>query len=135
MIKSLNHELNVANTKDERSRQEFVAALRGHVLGNMAEHMRASYHNRYPVEWAKLNREAVQEAGREGDVVFFLRSGFTRSPAHATLFWEGDQMVTWDAQDGFMSALTGLISGGFSGFTLNRRSNVVKWCRIGIKDI
>ena len=47
MIKSLNHELAVPATKDERSRQEFVAALRGHVLGNMADHMRERYHAEY----------------------------------------------------------------------------------------
>jgi len=28
------------------------------------------YHNRYPVEWAKVNREAVEEAGKIGDVAF-----------------------------------------------------------------
>lgn len=77
------------------------------------------YHNRYPVEWAKLNRRAIREAGREGEVVFFSRSGYTRSPAASTLFWEGDQLPTWDGRDGLKSALKGLLSGGLSGFSLN----------------
>ena len=47
MIKSLNHGLAMPSTKDERSRQEFVAALRGHVLGNMADRMRERYHAEY----------------------------------------------------------------------------------------
>ena len=78
-----------------------------------------TYHNQYPVEWAKLNREAIQEAGKEGEVLYFSRSGFTKSPGEASLFWQGDQMVTWDGHDGFVSAIKGLLSGGFSGFAIN----------------
>jgi alpha-glucosidase (family GH31 glycosyl hydrolase) len=52
-------------------------------------------HNAYPEEWARLNRELLQEVGREEDVVFFMRSGFTRSPRYSTLFWLGDQLVSW----------------------------------------
>lgn len=78
-----------------------------------------TYHNRYPEAWAQLNKEAVAEAGREGDITFFMRAGYTRSPAYSTLFWEGDQTVTWDSFDGFQSAIKGLLSGGMSGFTLN----------------
>jgi len=79
----------------------------------------AVYHNRYPETWARLNREAVAEAGREGDVVFFTRSGFTRSPRYSTLFWMGDQLTAWDREDGIASALIGLLSSGFSGISLN----------------
>jgi Alpha-glucosidases, family 31 of glycosyl hydrolases len=79
----------------------------------------SSYHNQYMVEWVKLGREAVQEAGMEGEIVFFNRAGYTRSPAYTTLFWEGDQMVTWDEHDGFKSAIKGLISGGLSGLSIN----------------
>ncbi len=76
------------------------------------------YHNRYAEEWAKVNREAVRELGREDDLVFFNRSGFTRSPHHSTLFWLGDQMVTWGHQDGIKSAVTGMLTSGFSGYSL-----------------
>lgn len=79
----------------------------------------ATYHNRYPEEWAKLNREVVEEEGRLRDVVFFARSGFTQSPRHATLFWLGDQLTSWTQEDGIKSALVGLLSSGFSGFSLN----------------
>ena len=41
----------------------------------------AVWHNRFPEEWAKVNREAIEEAGRGDDIVFFDRSGFTQSPA------------------------------------------------------
>jgi alpha-glucosidase (family GH31 glycosyl hydrolase) len=75
-----------------------------------------SYHNRYAEEWAELNREAIREAGRGDDVVFFNRSGYLRSPGYSTLFWLGDQLVSWDEHDGIKSAVTGLLSSGLSGY-------------------
>ena len=79
----------------------------------------AEYHNQYPVEWMRLNREAIEEAGLLGEVLTFNRSGHTRSPSHSLMFWEGDQLTTWDRYDGMTSALRGLINGGFSGLALN----------------
>lgn len=79
----------------------------------------AAFHNAYPAEWAALNREAIRRAGREGDAVFFTRAGYRTSPQHSTLFWLGDQLVSWDRQDGLHSALIGLLSGGMSGISLN----------------
>ncbi|MBQ49569.1 MAG: alpha-glucosidase [Zetaproteobacteria bacterium] len=79
----------------------------------------ATFHNKYPEEWARLNREVIKEVGGEKEMLFFSRSGFTQSPGLTTLFWLGDQLVTWDRYDGFISALKGQISGGFSGYSLN----------------
>lgn len=78
----------------------------------------AAYHNRYAEEWTEVNREAIREAGRGYEVVFFNRSGFTKSPGKSTLFWLGDQLVSWDGHDGMKSAVTGMLSGGLSGFSL-----------------
>jgi alpha-glucosidase len=77
------------------------------------------YHNRYAEEWAEVNREAVRELGREDDLVFFNRSGYTRSPGYSTLFWLGAQMVTWDDRDGIKTTLTGMLTSGLSGYSLN----------------
>jgi alpha-glucosidase len=44
----------------------------------------AVWHNRYPEEWARVAREAIEEANRGDDIVFFDRSGFTKSPGIAT---------------------------------------------------
>ena len=79
----------------------------------------AEYHNRYPVEWAKLNREVLEENGLLGKVLVWNRSGHTRSPGASILFWEGDQLTTWDKYDGLVSALHGLLNGGLSGMALN----------------
>jgi alpha-glucosidase (family GH31 glycosyl hydrolase) len=79
----------------------------------------AEYHNQYPVDWAKLNREVVEENGLLGDVLVFNRSGFTTSPRYGLMYWEGDQLTTWDKYDGFKNSIKGLLNGGFSGISLN----------------
>ncbi|GAA1854064.1 alpha-glucosidase [Pseudonocardia ailaonensis] len=78
----------------------------------------ASFHNHYAEEWARMSREAIEEAGRGDDIVFFSRSGYTQSPGISTLFWVGDQLQSWDVHDGIRSALVGMLSGGVSGFSL-----------------
>jgi alpha-glucosidase len=79
----------------------------------------ASYHNQYPEEWAKLNREVIDELPNGDDYVFFTRAGFRQSPAYSTLFWEGDQLVSWDEHDGIKTAVTGLLTSGLSGYSFN----------------
>lgn len=77
------------------------------------------YHNQYPVDWAKLNREAIQESGKEGQIAFFTRAGYSYSNKYSTLFWLGDQMVSFQENDGLPSAVLGMLSGGISGLSLN----------------
>jgi alpha-glucosidase len=79
----------------------------------------AAFHNEYAERWAQLNREAIEEEGLQGEAAFFTRAGFTQSPKFSTLFFLGDQMVTWDQYDGIKSAVVGMISGGLSGISLN----------------
>jgi alpha-glucosidase len=78
----------------------------------------AVWHNRYAQEWARVAREAIEEAGRGDDIVFFDRSGFTQSPGAATLFWLGDQIQNWSEYDGIKTAVVGMLSGGVSGGSL-----------------
>lgn len=77
------------------------------------------FHHRYVEEWAKVNGEAIQEAGIADDTVYFCRAGYTQSPGLSRFFWQGDQTVSWDHFDGLKSAVTGLIGGGISGYSLN----------------
>jgi alpha-glucosidase len=79
----------------------------------------ALLHNQYPALWARLNREMIDALPDADQYVFFTRSASAQSPADTTLMWEGDQSVTWDEHDGLRSAITGLLSGGISGFSLN----------------
>lgn len=77
------------------------------------------YHNEYPVDWARINREAIQESGMEGEIVFFTRAGYSKINKYSTLFWLGDQMVSFGENDGLPSTVTGLLSSGLSGFSIN----------------
>lgn len=77
------------------------------------------YHNLYPVEWAKLNREAIQEAGKEGQIAFFSRSAFEGSAQYSSFFWAGDQMTSWQKHDGIKSIVPALLSSGISGICVN----------------
>ncbi|OAE26529.1 hypothetical protein AXG93_1406s1210 [Marchantia polymorpha subsp. ruderalis] len=101
-------------------------------------------HNQYSELWAQLNREVAEEweatqKGRrldEGEdedekLVFFMRAGYRGSPRSSTLFWEGDQMVSWQRHDGIKSAVTGLLSGGLCGFSLNH-SDIGGYCTVDI---
>lgn len=77
-----------------------------------------TYHNRYPYEWAKANKEAVAEEGKTDEIVYFMRAGSTMSPGQTSLYWMGDQLPTFDKYDGLHSALIGLLNGGMSGFAI-----------------
>ncbi|KAK4744726.1 hypothetical protein SAY87_011038 [Trapa incisa] len=91
-------------------------------------------HNRYPQLWAQVNREFVEEwksnhEEEEDTPVFFMRAGFRDSPKWAMLFWEGDQMVSWQANDGIKSAVVGLLSSGLSGYAFNH-SDIGGYCAV-----
>ncbi|KAK4748890.1 hypothetical protein SAY87_015476 [Trapa incisa] len=93
-------------------------------------------HNRYPELWAQINREFVDEwkinHGEEGDTpVFFVRAGFKNSPKWAMLFWQGDQMVSWQANDGIKSAVVGLLSSGLCGYAFNH-SDIGGYCAVNL---
>lgn len=75
----------------------------------------STYHNRYPVDWAKLNYEAVKEAGLEKEILTFYRAGFSGAARYSPMYWNGDQMVDWTKEDGLPSAITASLSLGMSG--------------------
>lgn len=103
-----------------------------------------SAHNRYAELWAQINREFVEEwkgsrVGKEKEdpddaLVFFMRAGFRDSPKWGMLFWEGDQMVSWQANDGIKSAVVGLLSSGLSGYAFNH-SDIGGYCAINLPII
>ncbi len=73
------------------------------------------FHNRYPAQWARANYEAVAEAGKLDEIVFFTRAGFTGSSRYVPATWAGDQMVDWSRHDGLPSVLPAALSLGMSG--------------------
>lgn len=76
-------------------------------------------HNLWPVLWAKLNREVVEECHRLGDVVFFMRAGYSGSARYTTMMWAGDQNVDWSVDDGLPSVIPAALSLGMSGLGLH----------------
>ncbi len=78
-----------------------------------------NWRNRYPEEWGRLNREAIQDSIEYRDLMFWNRSGFTQSPGLSMSFCLGDQMQSWDEKDGIKAAVVGFLSSGVSGFSLS----------------
>jgi alpha-glucosidase len=72
-------------------------------------------HNSYPVLWARVNRDAVAQAGREKEVVFFMRAGYHGSTGLSPAFWAGDQLVSWSLNDGLATVIPAGISLGLQG--------------------
>ena len=72
-------------------------------------------HNAWPPIWAEVNAQAVAEAGRTGDILFFMRAGFTGTQAHCPLLWAGDQCVDFSRHDGLQTVMVGALSSGMLG--------------------
>ncbi len=73
-------------------------------------------HNQWPAIWAKLNREAIVESGKEGDVFFFTRAGHTGTIDASPMMWTGDQHVDWSVDDGLISVVPATLSLAMSGY-------------------
>ena len=76
----------------------------------------STYHNAFPEAWARLNRRVSDAAATP--TAFFSRSASLRSPGVSTLFWQGDQLPSWDVHDGLTSVVVSLLGSGFSGMAL-----------------
>ncbi|HRY55670.1 MAG TPA: glycoside hydrolase family 31 protein [Spirochaetia bacterium] len=83
------------------------------VLASGEEAARA--HNRWPVLWARVNREAIEEAGRSGEAFFFLRSGWLGSTRQARGFCSGERSLGFSRLDGLSSLVPAALSLGLSG--------------------
>lgn len=57
-------------------------------------------HNRYPVLWQQLSREAIDSVGDGSPRLFFARSGWFGTPSVADVIWAGDQKTNLDRDDG-----------------------------------
>lgn len=78
----------------------------------------AVIHNTWPAIWAKLNREAIEECGKQEEVFFFTRAGHTGTVAHSDMMWTGDQHVDWSVDDGLPSVIPATLSLAMSGFCI-----------------
>lgn len=72
-------------------------------------------HNRWPELWARVNAEAIAEAGLSDDILFFMRAGYTGSQRYCKLQWAGDQCVDFSRHDGMETAICAALSAGLLG--------------------
>ncbi|XP_077998213.1 sulfoquinovosidase-like [Glandiceps talaboti] len=72
-------------------------------------------HNKWPVLWATLNRQAVEESGKLGEILFWMRAGYSGTQKHSTIMWAGDQFVDYSRGDGLPSVIPAALSLGVVG--------------------
>ncbi|WP_281165455.1 alpha-glucosidase [Liquorilactobacillus sicerae] len=104
-------------------------------------------HNKWPLLWAKCNYEAIKEAGKLGEILFFMRSGTAGSAQYCPLIWSGDQSVNWSIDDGLISTVTAAQSlamsgvgavnsdiGGYTSLYGNRRTKelFLRWSELSV---
>ena len=71
-------------------------------------------HNLWPLLWAKVNREAIEEYGAQ-DAFFFMRSGYLGVQRYAPVMWNGDQHTDYSRDYGLPCVMPASFSLGFSG--------------------
>ena len=67
-------------------------------------------HNTWPARWAKLNREALEETGNVGKIMFFTRAGYTDTPRYSTMMWNGDNHPDFSKDFGLPSIIPAMLS-------------------------
>ncbi len=77
----------------------------------------ARLHNLWPVLWARINREAIEEYGKK-DVFFFTRSGYVGIQSYAPMLWNGDQHTDTTRDYGLPCVMPASFSLGVSGVTM-----------------
>ena len=77
----------------------------------------ALLHNAWPVLWARINREAIEEHGAK-DAFFFTRSGYLGIQSYAPVLWNGDQHTDTTKDYGMPCVMPASFSLGFSGVTM-----------------
>lgn len=102
-------------------------------------------HNTWPARWARLNREAVEESGKLGEIMFFTRAGYTDTPKYSTMMWNGDNHTDFSIDFGLPSVIPAMLSltccgfglshsdiGGYTSFFNLKRSEelYMRWCEM-----
>lgn len=102
-------------------------------------------HNTWPARWAQLNREAVEESGKLGEIMFFTRAGYTDTKKYSTMMWNGDNHVDYSVDFGLPSVIPASLSltccgfglshsdiGGYTTFLNLKRSDelFMRWCEM-----
>ncbi len=74
-------------------------------------------HNRYPVQWAKLNFDMMGPAANPPrDRLWFMRAAWLHSQPYVQGLWAGDQQTDFNAGDGLQSVIPMGLGLGVTGF-------------------
>ncbi len=76
-------------------------------------------HCTWPARWARLNREALEETGKLGEIMFFTRAGHSDCVRYSTMMWNGDQHTDWSFDCGLASVIPASLSLAVCGFGLS----------------
>lgn len=76
-------------------------------------------HNDWPRLWAKANYEAVIEKGKQDEIMFFMRAGFSGMQKYCPVLWAGDQSVDFTYDDGLATTIPAALSSGMSGMGIS----------------
>lgn len=102
-------------------------------------------HNTWPSRWAQLNREAVEESGKLGEIMFYTRAGYSNTPRYSTMMWCGDNHTDFSIDFGLPSVIPAMLSltccgfglshsdiGGYTSFFNLKRSEelYMRWCEM-----
>ncbi|KAJ3312012.1 hypothetical protein HDU76_002984 [Blyttiomyces sp. JEL0837] len=74
------------------------------------------YHNQFPDDWAGLNSQFLTEFPTS---LIFHRAWNAKSPSKISILWHGDQLPSYDANDGLKSAILATLGSGFSGIPIS----------------
>ena len=81
------------------------------VYGGDAERL----HNKWPTLWAKVNYDAIKEAGKEGEIFIFSRAAYGHTIQYTNSMWNGDQHVDFSDEYGLGSVIPSSLSMSCSG--------------------
>ena len=102
-------------------------------------------HNTWPARWAQVNREAVEEAGKLGEIMFYTRAGYSATHKYSTMMWCGDNHTDFSIDFGLPSVIPAMLSlsvcgygvshsdvGGYTSFFNLKRSEelYMRWCEM-----
>ena len=72
-------------------------------------------HQTISEEWARLNRELLEENDMLNEVMYWMRAGGPRSKYYQSMTWAGDQAVDWTKSDGLKSSIVAALSLAVTG--------------------
>ena len=80
-----------------------------------------SSHNSYAEQWAKMNQDAIKEAGRDGDSFCIVNAAYGATVKYAGATSLGDHVANFHNEDSsgsvLQSIVNGIVNGGMSGLT------------------